>query len=157
MCVSSWADWWAVPFSLAWAGFAVFWEVMAFHENTPFFFRFWGIPFVLVGAYLVFGRFLWDARRRSHTSYAVTDRRVLFVTGPRSRNTTTLPLRSLPAVTLVVRDDGTGDVVFDAADARHVAIGGLVPRGSSVPAMLEFVPNARQVYDVIREAQRHAV
>lgn len=151
------ADWYMIPFSLLWGGFAIFWEVMAFQDKAPLFFRFWGMPFVLVGLYLIAGRFIWDARRRARTSYAVTDRRLLLVSGSRSQVTTSLSLRTLPAITLAERADGSGDIVFDGTDARHVAVGGLVPRGSSVPTMFEFVPNARRVYDVIREAQLHAV
>jgi len=41
-----------------------------------------------------------------------------------------------------------------ASDAGRVAIGGLVPRGSTVPPMLEFVQDARHVYDIIRTATR---
>ena len=150
-------DWFMIPFSLLWGGFAFFWEWMAIRQGAPLLARVWGGAFVLVGTHLVAGRFFWDARRRSHTYYAVTDRRVLLVTSRWPRNTTTLPLRSIPAITLAEREDGTGDVVFDSTDAGHVGIGGRLPRGSSVPTMLEFIPNARRVYDLIRDAQRRAV
>src|SRR5436853_5210270 len=71
------ADMFMIPFSLLWAGFAVFWEVEAFRDSAPYFFRFWGIPFILAGADLVVGRFVWDTWRRARTFYGVTDHRVL--------------------------------------------------------------------------------
>jgi len=148
------ADIFMIPFSIIWASFTVFWEIMAFRENAPIFFRFWGIPFVLAGAYLVVGRFVWDAWRRTRTVYGVTDRRVLIVSGAGARSTTTLALKTLPGLTLDERYDGVGDVVFAATDASHVATGGLVSRGDTVPAMFELIPQARQVYHIIRQAQR---
>lgn len=61
-----------IPFSLMWGGFAIFWETMALRGGAPFFFRLWGIPFVLYGIYFMIGRFFWDAYRRSTTWYGLT-------------------------------------------------------------------------------------
>ena len=124
-----------------------------FLKTPPLFFRFWGIPFILVGAYMVAGRFVWDARRRAKTYYGVTDRHILIVYGVDSKKTTTLALKSLPGLTLDERYNGDGDVVFDTKDASHVATGGIVGRGQTVPAMFELIPQAREVYNIIRKAQ----
>ena len=65
------ADWIGIPFSVFWCGFAIFWEVMALTAMpktsdpvTPFFPLF-AVPFILIGLYLVFGRFIVDARVRA--------------------------------------------------------------------------------------------
>jgi len=148
------ADAFMVPFSVMWAGFAVVFEVTAYRQGGLNFMALWGIPFVLIGAYLVIGRFSWDAWRRAQTFYGVTNRRILILTCGRSRNSTSLALGTLPGITLAERRDGIGDIVLAAGDASHVGAGGLVPRGSVVPPMLELIPQAKNVYDIIRRAQQ---
>ena len=85
------SDAFLIPFSLMWGGFALFWEATTVKAKAPVFFTLWGIPFVLVGLYVMVGRFFVDARQRSRTFYGVTDRRILIVTGVSSRNVKSLP------------------------------------------------------------------
>jgi len=47
---------------ILWAGFAIFWERSAIRDGDPF--HLVGVPFVVVGLYIVMGRFLVDAWRR---------------------------------------------------------------------------------------------
>lgn len=82
-----------VPFSLMWAGFAFFWEATVWTSNAPIFFRLWGIPFCLVGLYLVVGRFFVQRWRAGQTTYAVTDDRAIAIIGNRFND---LPLKGQP-------------------------------------------------------------
>lgn len=70
-----------VPFTVAWCGFAVFWEVGVIVTHAPWFFPLWGSLFVAVGLYVVAGRFVVRRWVRRRTIYAVTDRRVLILQG----------------------------------------------------------------------------
>jgi hypothetical protein len=139
-----------------WAGFAVFWESGVIRSGAPLFVRLWGLPFLAIGAYLVVGRFLADALARRNTAYGVTNHRVIVISGVLSRTTTTYPLRTLPAFTLSERRNGEGDIVLASSDMNHVAVGGVVGRGQSVPPALEFLADVRRIYEILRDAHRRA-
>lgn len=80
-------DWTVIPFSAVWLSFFVYWEAEALRlpgfgkatGNADTFQVVWGIPFLLFGNYMLWGRFLWDAWIKRRTYYAITNRRVLLV------------------------------------------------------------------------------
>jgi hypothetical protein len=145
-----------IPFSLLWAGFAVFWELSAIREGAPLFFAIWGIPFILIGAYITVGRFFGDARRRRNTAYGLTNERIIISSGVFRPVLKSLSLRTLSDITLDQRSSGIGTVTFGPASPFAALNGGLDWPGMSRPPAFEFIPNAKQVYDMIREAQREA-
>jgi hypothetical protein len=61
-----------IPFSLLWLGFATHWELIAVATGSPPYQILWGLLFVVIGVYLLVGRFAVDAYLRDRTSYAVT-------------------------------------------------------------------------------------
>lgn len=101
-----------IPFSLLWGGFALFWEIMVLASGAPIFFALFGLPFVLIGLFLIFGRFVWDARRRKHTLYALTDKRIIFRTGARTYQITTVNLADVKSLSLKLKPDGKGTINF---------------------------------------------
>jgi hypothetical protein len=84
-------DWGVIPFSLLWGGFAIFWLLGAsgigdFWTNRPdktfqWFGVIWGTPFVLIGQYMIWGRFVHNYWKKQRTYYALTTRRALIVVG----------------------------------------------------------------------------
>jgi hypothetical protein len=99
-------DWATIPFSVMWTGFTVFWEAGALgywgkeprqgEPNT--FMVLWGIPFLVIGNYMLWGRFFIDAWLKRRTFYAVTNRRVLVVQEGWKKKTSMTFLESIPTI-----------------------------------------------------------
>jgi hypothetical protein len=86
-------DWYLFPFSLLWVGFTTFWEMGALgywgnnSKGPSLFMVLWGVPFILIGHYMLWGRFLYDGWLKRRTYYGVTSRRILVVQEAWSRKT----------------------------------------------------------------------
>ena len=153
------SDAFLIPFSLLWGGFAIFWESMALFQipkNQPvvWFFPLFGVPFVLVGLYIIFGRFFVDAKLRSRTEYAVTTRRAIIVSGLFSRNVKSIDLRSTPEITLSEKSDKSGDIVFGATQPY----GWWMQRslwypGTPTTPTFEMIEDVRKIYKTIEQVR----
>ena len=153
-----------IPFSLLWCGFAVFWEFTAWTATSRapgpigFIFPLFGLPFVVIGLFFVFGRFFVDAFARARTFYGVTNERILIISGLLSRQVKSLQLRTLTDVSLTQHRNGSGTVTFGPSQA----ISGFSPGGSwpgagrYQPPAFDLVDHAKEAYDIIRQAQRAA-
>lgn len=144
------------PFSLMWGGFAFFWEWQVLNSDAPAFFALWGIPFVLVGIYMIVGRFIVEARQRARTYYGVTNERVLIVSGLLSRKIQSLNLRSLSDISLSERSNGYGAISFGGSPFSSMFGGfpGWPGMEAAMGPRFDQIPNARSVYETIRGAQR---
>jgi hypothetical protein len=147
-----------IPFSLLWGGFALFWEATVIRSGAPFFFKLWGIPFVLVGLYIIVGRFFVDAKRRETTFYALTNERVIIISGLFSRDVRTLSLQALSDINLSLKSDGRGTITFGPSHPLASWYSGLAWPGAgryrNMAPTFETIDNAKQVYELIRRAQR---
>jgi len=146
-----------VPFSLLWGGFAIFWEYSAVTSpRAPFFFLLWGIPFVCVGLYMIGGRFLWDARDRARTIYAVTNQRVLIVSGVGRRNARSLELSTLSETSLSETADGRGTITFGPANPYGSWGRSWPGTGRGLSPAFEGIARARDVLRIVRESGKSA-
>lgn len=122
-------DAFTIPFSLLWGGFAIFWELgVTGFLSTPkggpsLFMALWGIPFVLMGQYMIWGRFLYTAWRKGYTHYGITNRRILILNTAPSRRLTDRSLRNLDTLSLLARNDGVGTIEF-RSDTENPAMWG---------------------------------
>jgi hypothetical protein len=145
-----------IPFSIMWCGFAIFWEASVIRTGAPFFFMLWGIPFVCVGLFFVFGRFILDASSRARTSYGVTNERILIVSGLFSQQIKSLQLRTVTDVSLSQRSDGSGTITFGPTNymKNFFPAGSWPGTGRCAPPSFDLIERAKEVYDIIRNAQR---
>jgi len=151
------ADLFMIPFSLLWGGFAIFWEYSAWSTGAPLLFLLFGLPFVLMGLYLIVGRFFADAYIRGRTYYAVSDARILILTEAFSRSLKSMDLKTVTDVSLSQRGIDGGTIFFGPANPLVRRAGGAWP-GSSQGATPSFELDigARNAYEIIRAAQRDA-
>jgi len=96
-------DWYMVPFSLLWGGFAIFWESLAAKCGSSFMLL-WGIPFIVIGQYMIWGRFLYDAWIKRRTYYAISNRRILLYQAGWKQKNSAVYLEGIPALD----KEGTG-------------------------------------------------
>ncbi|SFR85614.1 PH domain-containing protein [Dyella sp. OK004] len=153
------SDFLAVPFSLMWAGFAFFWEYsVSSAKDAPVFMMLWGIPFVLIGLYMIVGRFFADAYLRRRTYYGVTDQRIIILSGLFTRQVKSLPLTTLSDITFSERSDRSGTITFGPNNFGFSMMAGTPWPGTSgrMPPAFDLIGDARHVYALIREAQQSA-
>lgn len=125
------ADLYLIPFSLFWGGFAIFWEgaVLGYWGSSAQAYRpwtfgaVWGIPFVLIGQYIIWGRFFYTRWKKKQTHYAVTNRRVIVIQSGMRRQVVSAFLDTLPAVIKRVSSRGSGTLNFQA-EANPYAVRG---------------------------------
>jgi len=146
----------AIPFSLMWGGFALFWEVTSFNSGAPLFFRLWGIPFVLIGLYMIIGRFFWDAYIRANTWYGLTDDSALFLRRGLGGGIASVSLPSVNNLSLQLQPDGSGTIYFGDVPSFQQEMGRPGRSyGSAVPAF-RYIPHASAVYEKCQAAQRRS-
>ena len=107
-----------IPFSLFWSGIVFSAALAAFNQpaqkaavGPSLFFL---IPFLLIGLYMLIGRFFVDAMMRARTEYAVTNRRAIIVSGFFSRNVKSIDLKTTSEIAISERSDKSGTITFGA-------------------------------------------
>jgi hypothetical protein len=144
-----------IPASLLWGGFAIFWEVMALKGAPDPFFALFGVPFVLMGLYMIFGRFIYKRWRKANTYYAVTNKRVLVLTKLWRSNLQAIRIGTIPTLNLSAGRDGRGTIVFGNTSYAGMYsntgmefFGGFY--GSQAPTFYD-IQDARTVHDLVNK------
>lgn len=149
------SDKFMIPFSLFWGGFALFWEFLAFKMDAPYFFKLWGIPFVLIGLYLIFGRFIYDAILRKNTLYGITKNRIIIKSGIFKISYKTIDIKTLSNFSIVEESDGAGTIILGSVIDinKLVSVTGLSSHGSYITPSLELISDVKKVYQLITDLQ----
>jgi hypothetical protein len=158
------SDYFLIPFSLMWGGFAIFWEIMALtflsaDSNAPaaikVIFPLFGIPFVLIGLYMIIGRYWVDSKIRSNTTYGISDKQILISSGLFDQKLNSLPIQNLPNLEMIQKQDGSGSILFGQFTFFYgVNQGFPMPghRRMQVP-QFECIDNVAEIYRTVMDAQ----
>ena len=158
------ADFYLVPFSILWGGFAIFWEAMVINtigkttcgRNAGVGGALFGIPFVFMGLYFIFGRFIWKNYKKRRTYYAVTDKRVIVLTMLMNKNIQADFIDRIPTINLSTRPDGIGTITFGNTPGVSGMYGNTGMDffgsfyGQGAPVFYD-IKDAEQVYRMVRE------
>lgn len=105
-------DAWPFLFGIMWCCVAVFQTVTAVANgnllHTP------ALPFLAVGLYLLFGRFIWTAIQRSRTVYVITNQKII---RKRMGNIDMVNRSNKLPIQLKVHRNGNGTITIGAADS----------------------------------------
>jgi hypothetical protein len=145
-----------IPFSLVWGGFAIFWESSVLRmPNAPVFMPLFGAVFVLIGLFLIFGRFFVDAWIRTGVFYALTDRRILILRSRPSVSFQAVSLDRLPEATLNETSNGRGTIRFGPAFSiwNNRAMGGFGAWVASLDPIPQFlaIEDVKKVFASLQE------
>jgi hypothetical protein len=139
-------------FGIPFAAFALFWITQAYHassslskSNNAFakgfsVFPIFGVPFLLVGLGLVLSP-LWAFLKGGSTVYAVTNQRVMVITGSTNRTVKSLTPVDILGVDHSERPDGSGDILILTAGVTRTNNN----MTSQIKVSLLGVPNVKQV------------
>jgi hypothetical protein len=154
------ADIFLIPFSLLWGGFSIFWEVGVLStkgksgQGAPFFFPLFGIPFVLIGLYFIFGRFIYKNFKKKRTYYALTNKRVIILTNTFGKNVQAEFIDRIASMNKTVRANGIGTIRFGSSNLMFTMYGntGMDSFGSfygqDVPVFYD-IKDVNKVYDIV--------
>jgi hypothetical protein len=140
-----------IPFSFAWGGFAIFWEVMVLVMDAPIFMALFGIPFVLIGLYLIVGRFFHDMYIRKKIIYGLTEKQIIIKRGDNLRF---VDLSSLTDMQLTTKKNGSGSILFNSKynqrnNKKNPSNLTFTPVSTGLG--FEAIPNVQSVYNQIEE------
>ena len=142
-----------IPFSLLWCGFAIFWVIMA--SKGSIYFAMFGIPFVVIGLILVFGRFIIDAKQRENTFYGLTEDRIIIKSGLFKKTIKSLNIKTLSDIEYNEKSDGSGTINIGPKNPFMMLGNGMNWWPGLKPTLsLDLIQDVRKVYSKIIEIQK---
>lgn len=150
---------WEIPFSVFWTGFVLFtgYQIIT---SGQFVFALLLIPFLAVGLYLMFGRFILTKQLRKHTLYVITNKKIIRKRGNRVK---TVNIFSFPQMkTRVCRD--TNGYIMLLTNRMAFSFAYYIPTEPQFPDgmgtgffVLENIPDAKRVERILYDLRNPRV
>ena len=137
-----------IPFSILWCGFACFWEYSVLKTGFKPFILF-GLVFVCIGLYFVFGRFIHTAWKRKHTSYVITNQKIIC---KRGNQIDLMNAKNMPPVQVKAFRNGCGTITIGMPVQSYGRRS--MNEATARPFVLENVPNVALVNQMINRMDR---
>ena len=96
-------------FGIFWLSFCFFFEYSIIQSQSSLFFILWGIPFILVGLYLVFGRLIQKIYLRNKIFYVITNKKIMIKHGNKIEM---YDGSQLPPMEIHIHKNGNGTILF---------------------------------------------
>jgi hypothetical protein len=155
-----WMDLFFVPFGIVFMTIPLVGVIAAFNQQGPeaLFALIFITPFVLIGGFVAFGRFIVEKKQRAKTDYAITNERLLIRSGLWRSQLKSLDLVNLSDITFTEYGNGGGRITLGSVPWMFAMQSQMDPfgmMGHMVPT-LELTSDARTIYDQLRTAKRAA-
>ncbi len=148
-----------IIFGIFWTAFAIFWMVLAFWTTKRFdeqdlwimkIFPFFGVPFLLVGIYLIFLSPLRIMSKRKNLEYALTNKRILIFNNGKTQTLNAFEYSDIQNVNFGCDADGIGAVTFFNTKAGMSTIVNGHSSHSNVRTIcgLYNIENVKKVYKI---------
>jgi len=142
----------AVPHGLI-VGVAAFAFVYnAYLNNVENIINVWGYLIILVGLYVMFGRYFHAIKKRKHIFYGVTNKRVIIISGIIFISTNSLILGDLSHIELKNNKNGYDDILLEPEGPMFVLRG----YNDKPPVGFYDIENAEHVYKLITGIKENA-
>lgn len=129
--------------------FSIFWMIMAASiggfSGAEALFPLFGLPFVLIGLWLVFGHWFFDAYKRKHARYALSNKRAFVARTMFGRRMESYPIDRSSQIHLI---SGKLDTVHFTQTTYRTKNGTAVKNIG-----FRFIPDGQEVYDLLRKVR----
>jgi hypothetical protein len=147
-----------IPFSIIWTIATLIFELVSFEPDFPIYLSIIGIPFLIIGLFLLIGRYILDTKRRKNIFYWITNKRII-IKGEKLRNTVQYyQILGIYGITIKHKDRKFGTIVLGNEQGLNFGRGleieefyWLNPKRLS---RLELIEKADDVFKIILDLQK---
>lgn len=154
-------DLYIIPFSLFWCYFVYLWfsnSNVINNQPIEIDYLLMGIPHLLIGIHLLFGRFLYDSYRRKNTLYGLTDKRAIIVTKVFHTKTNSIQIDKRSNISITEQKNDMGTIHFEKLKfwQSFFAKGKMNGLKDAHLPQFELIKDAKSVYNKILSIQNIA-